>query len=57
MDANKHAWKKPELTVLVRSRPEEAVLAGCKTLGQSGPVKNHCNAATGSGDCQANTPS
>ncbi len=24
------AWKTPELIVLVRSRPEEAVLAGCK---------------------------
>jgi len=24
------AWSKPELTVLVRSRPEEAVLNGCK---------------------------
>ena len=24
-------WSKPELTVLVRSRPEEAVLSGCKT--------------------------
>lgn len=23
-------WSKPELTVLVRSRPEEAVLTGCK---------------------------
>jgi hypothetical protein len=24
-------WVKPELTVLVRSRPEEMVLAGCKS--------------------------
>jgi len=31
MEANKRAWETPELTVLVRSRPEEAVLAGCKT--------------------------
>ena len=27
----KKAWKKPELTVLVRTRPEEAILGGCKT--------------------------
>lgn len=24
-------WYKPELTVLMRNQPEEAVLAGCKT--------------------------
>jgi hypothetical protein len=26
----KKEWKTPELTVLVRSKPEEAVLAACK---------------------------
>jgi hypothetical protein len=26
----KRPWQKPELIVLVRSRPEEAVLANCK---------------------------
>jgi len=26
-------WQKPELVVLVRSKPEEAVLAGCKNIG------------------------
>jgi hypothetical protein len=26
-------WTSPELTVLVRSNPEEAVLTGCKTYG------------------------
>jgi len=26
----KRTWEKPELTVLVRNKPEEAVLAACK---------------------------
>ena len=29
-------WKKPELIVLVRNKPQEAVLTGCKTVGSSG---------------------
>ena len=29
-------WQTPELTVLVRNRPEEAVLAVCKDVG-AGP--------------------
>ena len=32
----KKQWQKPELIVLVRSKPEEAVLEICKTLGPSG---------------------
>ncbi len=28
----KKSWKKPELIVLVRSKPEEAVLTGCKAM-------------------------
>jgi hypothetical protein len=28
---DKRRWAKPELIVLVRSKPEEAVLLGCKT--------------------------
>ncbi len=31
MTENKKAWVTPELIVLVRSKPEEAVLTGCKT--------------------------
>jgi hypothetical protein len=31
MSAPKLEWRTPELIVLVRGRPEEAVLAGCKT--------------------------
>ena len=30
-------WTKPELVVMVRSRPEEAVLAYCKKDGRTGP--------------------
>jgi len=33
----KPQWKKPELIVLLRTRPEESVLAGCKTGGSIGP--------------------
>lgn len=34
----KKAWVSPELIVLVRSKPEEAVLGSCKMLaGGSGP--------------------
>ena len=29
-------WQKPELIVLVRSKPEEAILAGCKGGVQGG---------------------
>lgn len=42
----KKAWQKPELIVLVRSKPEEMVLAVCKTptgkfLGPNDP-SNKC---------------
>jgi len=30
MEAEKKPWQKPELIVLVRSKPEEAVLKFCK---------------------------
>jgi hypothetical protein len=43
----KQAWQKPELIVLVRSYPEEAVLANCKAtaMGSSSPNTgfNSCN--------------
>jgi hypothetical protein len=35
----KKAWQKPVLIVLVRSRPEEAILNGCKGQ-QSGAPEN-----------------
>jgi hypothetical protein len=36
----KRVWSRPELIVLVRNRPEESVLGGCKNHGEgtfSGP--------------------
>jgi hypothetical protein len=37
------AWHKPELIVLVRNRPEEAVLAACKHGNVDGPtLLNKC---------------
>jgi len=38
MAESKKAWVEPELIVLVRSKPEEAVLGNCKTY--SGGVSN-----------------
>ena len=35
MTESKKVWVKPELIVLVRSKPEEAVLVGCKTTGSA----------------------
>jgi len=34
----KKPWAKPELTVLVRSYPEECILDACKNIGISNPV-------------------
>jgi hypothetical protein len=45
-------WQKPELVVLVRSKPEEAVLASCK-LNTAGPTLGYlnCYPRAGSGFC------
>jgi len=43
----KKTWIKPELIVLVRSKPEEAILRACKTwTGTIGNANwfNHCDA-------------
>jgi len=34
-EPTRRAWSKPELIVLMRSGPEEAVLTGCKTAASS----------------------
>ncbi len=34
----KSTWEKPELTVIIRSKPEEAVLWYCKNAVGSGPL-------------------
>jgi hypothetical protein len=45
-------WQKPELTVLVRSKPEEAVLTTCKLntnseLTHPSSVATHCSTPLG----------
>lgn len=47
----KMQWERPELLVLVRSKPEEAVLANCKTLNGSSKAGN----GSKNGSCQAKT--
>jgi hypothetical protein len=53
MSEGKKVWQRPELVVLVRSRPEEAVLAGCKYPGVAGPGRPSVQACThqNTGDC------
>jgi hypothetical protein len=36
-EQTRKAWSRPELIVIVRSGPQEAVLAGCKSNSVSGP--------------------
>jgi len=43
MTENKKEWVTPELIVLVRSNPEEAVLSGCKDSGLSGLHNTYFN--------------
>jgi hypothetical protein len=38
----KKEWKTPELIVLVRSKPEEAVLQACKGNGTLGSATTTC---------------
>ena len=43
----KKEWKSPELIVLVRSKPEEAVLTSCKNVSTPGdPVSSNDNCTT-----------
>ncbi len=54
----KKAWVTPELTVLVRSKPEEAVLVTCKTGGVAGgPVADWCWSGVGLAGCDIDRPS
>ena len=49
----KKIWEKPKLIILVRGRPEESVLAGCKLTTVGGPnnVKAKCNLKSGGNKC------
>ena len=56
----KKAWEKPELIVLVRSKPEEAVLITCKdggTSGTTGPSANFRDCMLLCVDCSGTAPS
>jgi hypothetical protein len=57
MTKSQKVWVKPELIILVRSKPEEAVLGACKgdgSLGAAGYVTN-CAASMICTYCDANT--
>jgi len=56
MAAEKSPWRKPEMTILVRSRPEEAVLMGCKLpVLTAGPGSTHNRCKRGPGkSCNTN---
>ena len=40
MEQPKKQWQEPRLVVLVRSKPEEAVLKRCKIEGYGGPMEH-----------------
>ena len=48
-------WEKPKLIVLVRGKPEEAVLASCKKtpagIGNPSAVQTNCRRTTGVASC------
>ncbi len=51
MEQNKKEWVKPELYVLLKSRPEESVLVGCKTEIEAGaPTRRSLSNCTTSYD-------
>ena len=57
MAATKTEWHKPELVVLVRSRPEEAVLRACKGSQAFGPPEGLKNCKTHGSRCETNVKS
>ncbi len=46
-------WDRPTLVVLMRGKPEENVLVGCKNKAATGPAGLGCKALDGSGNCAA----
>ena len=57
MAANRMKWHRPELVVLVRSRPEEAVLTGCKGAKAVGPPEGVKNCKNGGNRCDVSVHS
>jgi len=48
----KKEWTEPELIVLVRNKPEEAVLGACKTVQQTeGPSSRNEDCCVEDGGC------
>lgn len=39
----KKTWQAPQLIILTRSRPEEAILTGCKVYGGGGTASSPVN--------------
>ena len=50
--STRRAWSRPELIVLVRTRPEEAVLSTCKDVNTGGPQTGQSN-CSGASQCNA----
>jgi hypothetical protein len=48
----KKIWEKPKLIVLLRGRPEELVLAGCKMAGIPTSNQNRQNGCNRQGNCR-----
>ena len=42
MAKEKKRWRRPKLIILERGKPEEAVLASCKTGASEGPNSPKC---------------
>lgn len=51
MDSRKHIWEKPELIIIARANPEEAVLAACSGLRQTAANVKHADCTIGASTC------
>jgi hypothetical protein len=49
----KKIWEKPKLIILLRGRPEELVLAGCKMAGTPASNQNRKNGCDRQGNCSS----
>ena len=51
MKENEKMWVEPELIVLVRSKPEEVILANCKGIAAPGGVDTNVDQCMLTGAC------
>ena len=56
-EPTRRAWSRPELIVIVRSGPEESVLAVCKVVATGGPGASVSACQTGGDQCLADSAS